>query len=117
MIILSVFAVFRGYRDKSEELPVYVPGGREASSIVTFGSKYKKLVQGCESAAKSLFEFDEKEFVLYLIFGSKTGILEVSLIYEGCGFKSSSESSLVMMRRRTSLGRVQLLRERTVHGR
>ena len=51
-----------------------------------------------------MFEFDEKEFVLYPIFGSKTGILEVSLIYEGCGFKSSSESSLVMNEEKDVLG-------------
>ena len=104
MIIFSVFAVFRGYRDESEELSVYVLGGGEASAIVTFGSKFKRLVQYCEGAVKSLFEFDEKEFVLYPIFRSKTGIFEVSLIYEGCGFKSSSESSLVMNEEKDVLG-------------
>ena len=34
--------------------------------------------------------------MLYPIFGSKIGISEVSLIYEGCRFKSSSESLLIM---------------------
>jgi len=112
MIILSVFAVFAvksalegGCRDEAEELAVYYLRGREASTIVTYGSEYRKLIEYCENAGESIFELGEREVMLYLIFRSKSGVSEsqmkqvlsvVTLIYEVCGFESPSKSSLVI---------------------
>ena len=112
MFILSVFAVFvvktwleGGSRVEARELAVYYLRGREASTIVVYGSEYKKLVEYCENAGESIFELGEKELMLYLIFRSKSGVSEsqmkqalsvVTLIYEVCGFESPSKSSLVI---------------------
>ena len=50
--------------------------GREASTIVVYGSEYKKRVEYCGNVGEFIFELGEKELVLYLIFMSKSGVFE-----------------------------------------
>ena len=50
--------------------------GREASTIVMYGSEYKKMVEYCGNVGEFIFELGEKELVLYLIFMSKSGVFE-----------------------------------------
>ena len=50
--------------------------GREAYTIVVYGSEYKKMVEYCGSVGEFIFELGEKELVLYLIFMSKSGVFE-----------------------------------------
>ena len=65
-----------GFRAEARELAVYYLRGREASTIVVYGSEYKKRVEYCGNVGEFIFELREKELVLYLIFMSKSGVFE-----------------------------------------
>ena len=65
-----------GSRAEARELAVYYLRGREASTIVVYGGEYKKMVEYCENAGEFIFELGEKEVMLYLIVGSKSGVFE-----------------------------------------
>ena len=67
---------FAGHDARPGSWPFYYLRGREASTIVVYGSEYKKMVEYCGNVGEFIFELGEKELVLYLIFMSKSGVFE-----------------------------------------
>ena len=78
--------------------------GREASTIATYNTEYKRLVKFYRRFGKMVCVFDERDVVLYIIWRSKQGVSEtqlkhvlavISLLCEVCGFESPSKSPVV----------------------
>ena len=104
MLILSVLSVFvwrarveHESRSEAREHAEFYLRGREASTIATYNTEYKKLVEYCMRFGKVLCGFGERDVVTYIIYRSKQGVSEsqlkqvlsvISLVFEVCGFES-----------------------------
>ena len=114
MLIFSVLSVFvwrarveRESRDEALEHAEFYLRGREASTITTYNTEYRKLVEYCMKFGKALCRFRERDVIAYMVFRSKQGVSEsqlrqvlavVTLICEVCGHGSE-------IRHRRRLGR------------
>ena len=85
-MILSVFSVFvlrarveHESRSEAREHADFYLRGREASTIATYDTEYKKLVEYCVKFGKVLCGFGERDVVSYIIYRSKQGVSESQL--------------------------------------
>ena len=91
-------------RSKAREHAAFYLRGREASTISTYNSEYKRLVEFYRESDKMVVVFEERDMVLYIVWRSKQGVSEtqlkqamavINLICEVCGFEPPSKSPLV----------------------
>ena len=78
--------------------------GREASTISTYNSEYRRLVEFYRRFRRLVCVFEERDMILYVIWRFKQGVTGtqlmqvmavINLIFEVCGFESPSKSPLV----------------------
>ena len=78
--------------------------GREASTISTYNTEFKKLVRFCEEFRKPICCLKERDVVSFIIWRARDGVSEgqlrqglavVSLLSEICGFESPAKSQVV----------------------
>ena len=95
----------RDSRSEAREHADFYLRGREASTIATYNTEYKKLVEYCRRFGKVLCVFGERDVVSYIIWRSKQGVSEsqlkqvlsvIGLICDVCGFESPSGSPVVV---------------------
>ena len=95
----------RESRSEAREHADFYLRGREASTIATYNTEYKKLVEYCRRFGKVLCVFGERDVVSYIIWRSKQGVSEsqlkqvlsvIGLICDVCGFESPSRSAVVV---------------------
>ena len=91
-------------RNEAREHAAFYLRGREASTISTYNSEYKRLVEFYRESDKMVVVFEERDMVLYIFWRSKQGVSEtqlkqvmavINLICEVYGFESPSKSPLV----------------------
>ena len=106
--VLSVFVPRAGLelesRRETREHAAFYLRGREALTLVTYNSEYRKLVQFYRKMGILVCVFEERDVVLYIIWRSKQGVSEtqlkqvlavITLLCEVCGFESPSKSPVV----------------------
>ena len=95
----------RESRSEAREHAAFYLRGREASTIATYNTEYRKLVEFYKKFGKMVCVFGERDVVSYVIWRSKQGVSEaqlkqvlsvISLVCEVCGFESPAKSSLVV---------------------
>ena len=106
--MLSVFVV-RAQLDgesvsEAKEHAAFYVRGREASTISSYNSKYKKVVEFYKESGK-MFIFDERDAMAFIVWRFKLGVSEMqmkqamavfNLMCEVCGVESPSKSLLVV---------------------
>ena len=107
--MLSVFVV-RAELDgesvsKAKEHATFYVRGREASTISSCNSEYKKVVEFYKESGK-MFIFDERDAMAFIVWRSEPGVSEmqmkpamavINLMCEVCGVESPSKSPLVVI--------------------
>ena len=92
-------------RTEAREHAEFYLRGREASTIMTYNTEYRKLAEYCMKFGKALCGFGERDVVAYMIFRSKQGVSEsqlkqvlsvIAVICDVCGFESPSGSPVVV---------------------
>ena len=82
----------------------YYTRGREASTIATYNTEYRRLVRFCQETGRSLFNFKESDLIQFIVTRSKAGASEgqlkqglavVNLICEVCKVQSPTKSEIV----------------------
>ena len=90
-------------REAREHASFYLRG-REASTILTYNTEYRKLVKFCEQSKKHICCLKERDVVSFIIWRAqdkvsevqlKQGLAVVSLLAEVCGFESPTKSPVV----------------------
>ena len=107
--VLSVFVrrawLERESRSEAREHADFYLRGREASTIATYNTEYKKLVEFYRKFGKMVCVFGERDVVSYIIWRSKQGVSEsqlkqvlavIGLICDVCGFESPTGSAVVV---------------------
>ena len=78
--------------------------GREASTISTYNSEYRRLVEFYRRFRRLVCVFEERDMISYVIWRFKQGVTGtqlmqvmavINMIFEVCGFESPSKSPLV----------------------
>ena len=91
-------------RTEAREHAEFYLRGREASTIATYNTEYKKLVQFCANSGRVFGCWSERDLVAFIIWRAKQGVSEnqlkqgmavVSLLSEVCGFESPAKSPVV----------------------
>ena len=111
MDVISVFSVFvlkagleGESRSEAREHAAFYLRGREASTIATYNTEYRRLVKFYKRSGRMVCMFEERDVVSYIIWRSKQGVSEtqlkqvlavISLLCEVCGFESPSKSPVV----------------------
>ena len=95
----------RESRSEAREHAAFYLRGREALTIATYKTEYKKLVEFYRKFGKMVCVFGERDVVSYIIWRSKQGVSEaqpkqvlsvICLICDVCGFESLARSSVVV---------------------
>ena len=64
--------------EAKEHAAVYLRG-REASTISTYNSEYKKLLEFYKESGKMVVIFEERDVVSFIVWRSKRGVSETQL--------------------------------------
>ena len=111
MVLTSVLSVFvlrakleGESRAEAKEHAEFYLQGREASTIATYNTEYRKLVQFGVNSGRVFGSWSERDVVSFIIWRAKQGVSEnqlkqglavVSLLAEVCGFESPARSPVV----------------------